>query len=556
MQQVFCERRKEQSPTLFPDRRKQEPGQQTVNGFTGDGSEADLPGFADEKASKSSNHSTAVSSGQQGFNSKVRQYEREKFKIPVCFKIEKKEIVGYTHDVSLGGLLLYTSTILKPGTPVTLQFSFGENLCYLNISGQVVFCRKVENGDSPLHAIGIKFSAVRDFEQTILTSAVQELKRNTAIQEKSLLNINVFKDSMAIEAADFNILIPRTLEEDPDTTQWSCIHASKIVGWGSYLPSKEITNQDISAKVRANGCKNVGEVVEALTGIKSRRYADPKLYPSDLAAMAAKDALNNAGMDPRDLDVIIFCGIATDFDEPATANVVQEKIGAKNAYVFDLRNACNGFVTAIDALDAMIAAGRGENGIVVTGELISPYIDWEPKTKKDFKLSVFGYTIGDSGGAAVLTRVKTGEERGIRARWFSSEGSYWRLALAGKLEGANADNKFFRSQGSELEKTSIEYMPRGFEEILKMLNWDMSEIDAVIPHQIPASIYENVYHKALGIPYDKLVWTFPEYGNLATASMPVAICEAINTERIKSGDKILLAGGAAGFTTGFIGLIF
>lgn len=487
--------------------------------------------------------------------SQVRQYERETFKIPVLLKIEKKEISGYTHDISPGGLLIFSDAILSPGTPTALQFSFGD-ICYLNISGQVVFCHKARNNESPAYAIGVKFAAIREWEQKILTSAVQELKQNAITQEKSLLSIQVSTDSVAIEVADFSIGATRTLEEITDRPHQSSIHASKIIGWGSYLPSNEITNQDISSMVNANGYKNVGEVVEALTGIKSRRYADPKLYPSDLAAMAAKNALDSAGMDPRDLDVIVYCGIATDFDEPATANVVQEKIGADKAYVFDLRNACNGFITGIDTLDAMIASGRGENGIVVTGELISPYIDWEPKTKKDFKVNIFSYTIGDAGGAAVMTKVCPGDERGIRARWFSSEGEYWRLALAGTLEGANANNKFFRSQGSDLEKTSIEYMPRGFEEITKMLKWDISDIDAVIPHQIPASIYENVYHKALGIPYDKLVWTFPDYGNLATASMPVAICEAINTERVKSGDKILLAGGAAGFTTGFMGLIF
>jgi len=260
-------------------------------------------------------------------------------------------------------------------------------------------------------------------------------------------------------------------------------------------------------------------------------------------------------MDPRDLDVILFFGISRDFHEPATANVVQDKIGATNAYVYDLANACNGFITAVDTLDAMIASGRCENGLVVTGELISPYIDWQPKTKKDFKLTMFSYTIGDSGGAAVLSRVASDEKRGIQARWFSSEGSHWRLALAGELQDANANNLYFRSQGLELEKASIEIMPKGFEEILGLLGWNLSDIDLVIPHQIPVSILENMYHKAVGIPLEKLYWTFPSYGNLATASMPVAMCDALKTKRVKAGDKVILAGAAAGFSGGYIGLV-
>ncbi len=260
-------------------------------------------------------------------------------------------------------------------------------------------------------------------------------------------------------------------------------------------------------------------------------------------------------MHPTDLDVIIFFGISRDFHEPATANVVQEKLGATNAYVYDLANACNGFITAVDTLDSMIAAGRCENGLVVTGELISPYIDWEPKTKKDFKLSVFGYTIGDSGGAAVLTKVSRGEPSGIRARWFSSDGSYWRLALAGELKGANACNKFFKSEGKELEDTSVKLMPRGYEEVTRMLGWTISDIDLVIPHQIPISILKNMYHKALGIPMEKLYYTFPRYGNLATASMPVAVCDALAHGRLKPESKVLLAGAAAGFSAGYIGLV-
>ena len=260
-------------------------------------------------------------------------------------------------------------------------------------------------------------------------------------------------------------------------------------------------------------------------------------------------------MDPADLDVIIFFGISRDFDEPATANVVQEKIGAKNAYVFDMANACNGFVTAVDTLDSMIASGRCENGIVVTGELVSPYIDWSPKTRKDLKLSVFGYTIGDAGGAAVLSRAHLGDERGIRARWFSSEGSYWRLALAGSLEGANENNKFFRAHGQALEEASIKFMPQGFREIRELLGWKMDDIDLVIPHQIPTSIVQNLYHKSLGIPYDKLYWTFPRFGNIATASMPVAVCDAIKEGKAKSNQKVVLIGGGAGFTTGILGLV-
>lgn len=203
MQQVFYERRQGQIPIQFPDRRKQESGQQTVHGFTGDGVEADQLGLADGQAAKFYDHATVISPGKQNFTSQARQYERETFKIPVCLKIEKKEISGYTHDISLAGLLIFCDISLFPGAPMNLHFSFGD-ICYLSISGQVVYCLTTENGTSKKYAIGIKFAAIRPFEQKILLSAVQELKQNALIQTKSLLKILISKDTMAKEAANIS----------------------------------------------------------------------------------------------------------------------------------------------------------------------------------------------------------------------------------------------------------------------------------------------------------------------------------------------------------------
>lgn len=477
-------------------------------------------------------------------------------KVPVHLQVQACEFSVSTQDLCPSGLKAVFPSSIEVGTPMTLQCTFGD-VCYLNLSGRVTSCLPASGDKNPSGSfeIGIKFSRIQEWEQNILNSAIAELRQNPVLQKQSILKISLAKDALAIEAASLALRKDRPLTDWTPIPRHPCAHASKIIGWGSYLPDFEVTNQDITNLVVSQGYKNVGEVIEKLTGIKSRRYTTTERYPSDLATLAAREALKNAGMEPSDLDVIVFFGISRDFHEPATANVVQEKLGAKHAYVYDLANACNGFITAVDALDSMIASGRCENGLVVTGELISPYIDWNPRTRQDFKLCIFGFTIGDSGGAAVLTRIKPGEERGIKARWFSSDGSHWRLALAGELAGANANNKFFRSRGKELEDTSITIMPSGFREITQMLGWTISDIDLVIPHQIPISMLENTYHKAVGIPLDKLHWTFPKYGNLATASMPVAMCDALNMRKVKPGDKVLLAGGAAGFSAGYIGLV-
>ncbi len=510
--------------------------------------------FNERRIAQRRNREKAASPEQRRLASQIRRYEREAFKIPVRLKIQEKEVSGYTHDISPEGLLVFSDTSLNRGTPLALNFTFGENVCHLNISGQVLFCRSVQKENQPQQAIGIKFSAIRDFEQKILTSAVQELKQNGTTQEKSLLTILISKDTLAEEVADFSIRIPRTLEERPSIIRKSCIHASKIIGWGSYLPPKEITNKDISSMVKANGYKNVGEVVEALTGIKSRRYAGSEVYPSDLAAMSAKNALKNAGMDPKDIDVIIFCGVSRDLDEPATANIVQEKIGAKNAYGFDISNACNGFISGLDVADSLIVSGRCENVLVTVGETISHYIDWEPRSKKELGLNLMSYTLGDGGGTAVVSSVMDGDEQGIRARWFFSDASYWRLAIIPATAPHGKQFKF-KSNGLGIERVALKYVPTGVEEVMKMLHWNINDITAVIPHQVGSHIIRKLFCERLRMPSQKVVWTFPLHGNVGAASMPIALCEGLQEERFKQGDKILLVGGSGGFGVGIMGLV-
>src|SRR3990172_12464904 len=158
--------------------------------------------FGDRRITQRRNHEKAVSLEHRRLASQIRRYERETFKIPVCLQVQGREICGFTHDISPEGLLVFIDRVLNAGTAMSLKFSFGENVCHLNVAGQVVFCRSVEKEGSPWQAVGIKFSAIRDIEKKILTSAVQELKHSPALQEKSLLNILVSTDTLAHEITD------------------------------------------------------------------------------------------------------------------------------------------------------------------------------------------------------------------------------------------------------------------------------------------------------------------------------------------------------------------
>jgi len=500
------------------------------------------------------NKEMVVASNKRRLATHARSHERLNFHIPIRLKLRDKEVQGHTGNISQDGLLLACSMVVKVGTPLTLQFSFGKDFCYMNISGQVVFSTPMGNGSQGRQAVGIKFSGIRDWEQKVLISAVQELNQNSAIRENSLLSVGVCEDDLAIEAARFHIEKTSLLPQSRSAIRQSCIHASKIIGWGAYLPPLQITSADITDKLEQSGYKNVGAVIEMMTGIKSRRYAGPEMYPSDLAAAASLRALESAGLDAKDVDAIIFCGVSRDFDEPATANIVQEKIGAKNSYVFDLSNACNGFMSSLDVADAFIASGRYENILVTAGELISPYIDWEPKSRSDLKLSSMGYTLGDAGGAAVLTRVSNDDQSGIRARWFLSDGEQWRVAIIPPMTKDGTRFKF-KSDGAAIERVALMHVPSGVESVLEMLEWEVEDIALIVPHQVASPVTENILYKQLGVSPERVIWTFPKYGNNGAASMPVAMSEALRQGMVQEGGKVLFIGGSGGFGAGVIALI-
>ncbi|MEW6544422.1 MAG: 3-oxoacyl-[acyl-carrier-protein] synthase III C-terminal domain-containing protein [Nitrospirota bacterium] len=483
-----------------------------------------------------------------------RGAHRDPLRIPFRLRFQDTEVSGVSQDISPTGISILSDTALGVGTPLTLQCSFAET-CYLDLSAQVAYCRRMEGDASPLYTIGVRLAALRDWEQKIILSAVESLRENPSGREKSLLTLLVSKDAVALEAAKLYTQAKRPRADRLHTARRSCVHASKIIGWGAYLPPNMITNGHVNAMLARNGEKTkFGDVVGALTGIQARHYAGSRTYPSDLAVEASARALKSAGVDPKDLEVIISCGVSRDVEEPATACIIQEKLGATNAYVFDLANACNGFVSGIDVLDSFIASGRYEVGLVTAGEVISQFINWEPETKGDLRLSSMGYTLGDGGGAAVLTRTKNGEQRGIKARWFLTDSSYWEVAVVPLMENSSS-KRLFRSNGVEIERAALQHVPIGVEETMRMLDWDISDIELIVPHQVSHHIIDNLFHKRLGMPQEKIFWSYPRHGNVGAASMPVALCTALSENRLKIGDKILLVGGSGGFGVGIMGLI-
>jgi acyl-CoA:acyl-CoA alkyltransferase len=480
-----------------------------------------------------------------------RRHVRKNLKLLVSFELQERKLIGHTATLSMGGLCIISDIAISQGTPLTLQCALAD-LCYLNLSGQVVYCDA--GAASPHYVIGAKFSGTREWEEKILLSAIDYLSENPDTQESCLLSVLVSEDVLALESKEFYVR-RRQLEltKERRQTRQSCIHAAKITGWGSYLPPTEITNEDVNSMLKIRGSKTkFADVVGHLTGIQSRRYAGSKIFPSDLAVEASRIALKNANIDPQNVDVIVSCGVARDVEEPATSYIIQEKLGAVNAYCFDLANACNGFISALDVVDSFIASGRCETGLVAVGDVLSQYVTWDAHSKKDLHMSSMSYTFGDAGGAAVLQPLKAGDEQGIRARWFLSDGSYWRVAVIPLMD---TGLRYFKSNAANIEAAALEHVPGGVKEVMKMLDWDIDHIALIIPHQVSAQIIEGLFLEKLAMPREKIYWSFPNHGNVGAASMPVALCTAVDEGRLRPGDKVLLVGGSGGFGAGVMGLV-
>ena len=332
-----------------------------------------------------------------------------------------------------------------------------------------------------------------------------------------------------------------------------------VAGVGKYVPDSVIPTEYIEQWLHLKERFGLtAGMIDRLTGVRERRYAAQGEASSDMAVRASLKAIGQAGISPEDIDTIIFAAASQDIGEPATANIVQEKLGARNAHVFDTKNACNSFVNALDVMDAFIQTGRSRVGLVASGEVISRFINWNIDDRQSLKRFMAGLTLGDGGGAMVLTAANGRDEgRGIRGGSFLSDGSQWRLAtitVGGNMEQFDPAKAFFASNGSELDKLASKHIPATIERLLKRLGWKLDEVDLVISHQYTEHTITNIATQ-MDFPLSKCMLTVRKYGNTASASIPIALADAIDEGRVGPGSRVLLVGGAAGFSAGVVGVV-
>lgn len=315
----------------------------------------------------------------------------------------------------------------------------------------------------------------------------------------------------------------------------------RIAGTGSYVPKKELTNKDLESIV-----DTTDEWITTRTGIKARRIAGDDENTSDLATAAAINALEQAGVEAADLDLIIVATISPDTLTPATACYVQHNLGAKKALAFDVSAACSGFLYAMEVAQRMISDGNYTNALIIGAEKLSAFTNWEDRNTC--------VLFGDGAGAAVLTRGDDTTGR-ILATQVGTDGSQTSIlnipgggsASPSHKKCAEGKQAFLAMQGREVFKLAVNAMKRASETVIADAGLDGDSIKLVIPHQANLRIIDAIADR-LTIPNEKVFVNLDKYGNTSAAAMAIALDEAHRAGKIERGDNIVMVGFGAGLT--------
>lgn len=315
----------------------------------------------------------------------------------------------------------------------------------------------------------------------------------------------------------------------------------RFLGTGSYAPDRILTNLELEKLVDTSD-----EWIQTRTGIRERRVAEPDVATSDIAYEASLKALESSGVDARDLDGIIVGTVTPDYLFPSTACILQSRLGAKKAFAFDLLAGCSGFLYALQAGKGIISGGDAKKLLVIGAETLSKITDFQDRTTC--------ILFGDGAGAAVISASET---PGILSTCLGANGDEWELLYmpggGSRIPPSEASIKnrdhFLKMKGKEVFKEAVKALESSSLEAIKRADITPEEIDLFIPHQANYRILEAV-RKRVGLPEEKVFSNLDRYGNTSSASVPLALDEAVRSGRVKEGDTILISVFGAGFTWG------
>ena len=320
---------------------------------------------------------------------------------------------------------------------------------------------------------------------------------------------------------------------------------SRITGTGSYLPPRRVTNADLVAELAQSGIQTSDEWIVERTGIRARHFAAPDVTSGDLGLEAARKALEAAGCEPQDIDLIIVATSTPDMVFPSVACILQNKLGANGCPAFDVQAVCSGFVYALTVADAMIQTGAAKRALVVGAEVFSRILDFKDRTTC--------VLFGDGAGAVVL---EASDTPGILASDLHADGQYVGiLCVPGNVSGGEVlGDPLLKMDGQAVFKLAVGVLEKAARATLAKANLTDAVIDWLIPHQANIRIMQSTAKK-LHLPQEKVVVTVHDHGNTSAASIPLALDHGVRAGQVKPGQTVLLEGVGGGFTWGAVLLI-
>ena len=317
---------------------------------------------------------------------------------------------------------------------------------------------------------------------------------------------------------------------------------SRITGTGSYLPPRRLTNADLVAELAANNVETTDDWIVERTGIQSRHFADANVCSSDLGLEAARKALEAAGVQACDIDLLIVATSTPDMVFPSTACILQNKLGANGCAAFDVQAVCSGFIYALTIADAMIKSGAAKKALVIGAEVFSRILDFKDRTTC--------VLFGDGAGAVVL---EASETPGILASDLHADGKHVGiLCVPGHVSGGNIlGEPLLKMDGQAVFKLAVGLLDEAARNVLAKAGKVAADIDWLVPHQANIRIMQSTARK-LKMPMDKVIVTVDQHGNTSAASIPLALDSAVRAGTVKPGELILLEGVGGGFTWGAV----
>jgi 3-oxoacyl-[acyl-carrier-protein] synthase-3 len=310
-----------------------------------------------------------------------------------------------------------------------------------------------------------------------------------------------------------------------------------ITGLGAYAPDRVLTNDELATLVETSD-----EWIMERTGIRERRIAAPEQALTDLALPAAREALQQAGVEAKDIDYLVCATVTPDMMFPTSSALLADELGAPNAAAYDLLAGCTGFMYAVAQAYGMMAAGLADRALVVGGDVLSRILDWTDRST----LVLFG----DGAGAVVLERVEQPGFLGFELGADGGGGIHLSLPGSGsrRIDDATG-NGFVHMNGREVFRFATRVLVSSAEAVLERCGVAVEDVDVYVPHQANVRIMDHAAQK-LGIPRDRMVVNVDRYGNTSSGSIPLALADAQRDGRLKKGDLVLMTGMGAGLTWG------